>query len=61
MPGAMKRAIKQIESEGKIELYSIGIMSDSVKHFYKNFKVINSAADLEEALLGLISNRVMGI
>lgn len=60
LPGTFKEMCTQIEREGKVELYSIGIMSKSVQQFYKHYRIINSVAELEENLLGLISSRVIG-
>ena len=60
LPGTFKEMCTQIEREGKVELYSIGIMSKSVQKFYKHYRIINSVAELEENLLGLISSRVIG-
>ena len=54
-----KQVIEQIEKQGKVEIYGVGIESDSVKNFYKDYQVIHRAEDLEGALLNLIQNRII--
>jgi len=51
--------IKQREKEGNVEIYGVGIESESVKRYYKDWEVINHANELERALLNLIQNRII--
>jgi cobalamin biosynthesis protein CobT len=55
-----RRVVNQIQREGKIEIYGIGIMDDNVKRIYKDHDVINSAQELEGALLTVIKTKILG-
>lgn len=58
--GFTKDVVNSIYNKGKVELYGIGIMDDNVKHFYKDYAVINSADELENALLNVVKSKVLG-
>ena len=42
-----------------MELHAIGIQSDSVKHFYKSYDVINDVSELEPKLLNVLKNKII--
>lgn len=54
------RVSKAIQKKGDVELYGIGIMSTSVRQFYKNNVVIKDASELEAALINVIKNKIIG-
>ena len=54
-----QEVIKQVEKEGKVEIYAVGIMHDGVADLYKDYQVIQSASELEGALLNLIQQRII--
>ena len=54
------RGVCQAIEKSPVELYGIGVMDDAVKQFYKNWTVINDSAELENALLGVIKNKIIG-
>lgn len=53
-----KKTIKAIEDEKEVEIYAVGIMTTSVKHFYKNHIVIQHAKELETTLIELIRRSI---
>ena len=50
----LKFITKAIEKDGRVELYGIGIMSDAVKNYYTNYKVLNSAEEINNTLFNVI-------
>lgn len=54
-----KEVVKSIENDKEVEIYGIGIMSSAVKEIYKERKVINSANQLERALLDTIKRKIV--
>jgi cobalamin biosynthesis protein CobT len=56
-----QQVVESIEEDTPIEIYGIGIMDDNVKRIYKDHKVLHHADDLENMLLGLVKNKVLGI
>ncbi len=50
----LKYITKQIEKEGKIELYGVGIHSTAVKEYYANYRVLNDASEINATLFNLI-------
>lgn len=55
-----REVVKHIEENTPVEIYGVGIMDENVKHFYKEYKVINSGEELEDMLLGLVKTKIMG-
>lgn len=53
-----KDVVKSIEAS-KVEIYGIGIMNNNVKNFYKDNVVIQSASELEGALLNVIKTKLI--
>jgi len=46
----LKKAVLEIEKFG-IEVFSFGILTDAVKHFYKNYCVVNNIAELPAVIM----------
>lgn len=57
--GYAKDVIHAIETKSPVEIYGVGIMTMSVSGLYKNYKIINNASELEEALLGIVKSSVL--
>ena len=57
--GFTKDVVKQIEREGMIDLYAIGLRTDSVRYFYSQYKVINEPDELEGALLTVLKDKIL--
>jgi len=45
---------KAIEKDGRVELYGVGIMSECVKRYYTNYKVLNTADEINNTLFNVI-------
>lgn len=54
-----KEVAGSIEREGRVELYAIGLMTESVHHFYKHHTVITEVSRLEEALLTVLKDKIL--
>lgn len=55
----LKHVVSTIEREKRVEIYAVGVQDESVKHFYKEYSIINSSAELESTLLQLIDRKVV--
>lgn len=53
----LKEVCKQLEQV--IELYGIGIETDSVRDYYSNYCVINNASEIESTLCDVVSNYLL--
>lgn len=53
-----KKVVAQIEGDALVEIYAIGIMSEEVKHIYKESVVIQQASELEKEVLNLIKRSI---
>jgi hypothetical protein len=56
--GFTKKVVKEIEKEGVVDIYGLGIISSAVKQFYKNHTVISDSSELEKALLGVLKQKL---
>jgi len=56
-----KRVIEVIEEKTPVEIYGLGIMDRNVEHFYKNHSSIRNAGQLEDALIKVIRDKIIGI
>jgi cobaltochelatase CobT len=54
-----KDVIESIEADPHIEIYGLGLMSTSVKHYYKRHVTVDYGGNLEEALLSLIDKAIV--
>lgn len=50
---------EQIQKQGLVELHAIGIQSNSVRHFYNSYDIINDVSELEPKLLGILKNKII--
>lgn len=57
--GYTKRVIGEIEKDRHVDIIAIGIMDNNVKRLYKQHRVIQSADELEPALLSIIERKVI--
>ena len=57
--GHTQHIIKEIEKAGIVELCSIGILDETVKDLYSNWRVINRSDELEGAVLGVIKDHII--
>ena len=48
----------QIQNEGKVELFGLGIRSTAVKLYYNNYKIIQDDSDINGALLTLLKEGI---
>ena len=55
---ALLAATRQIEDEGKVDLYGIGICSTAVEMYYNKRSVIDRAEDINDALLNVLAQGV---
>lgn len=53
------QVVKSIEKEGLVQIIGIGIMDDSVSNFYKKYKILNNATDIESTLLDILKRNVL--
>ena len=53
------QVINEIEKAKKIDIYGLGLCSNSVKHYYKRNDVVNNPQDIPSKLLTLIEKRVL--
>lgn len=50
---------KMIQQKKEVELYGLGILTDSVKYFYKNYSVIRDINKLEDSVLSIIKQHII--
>jgi cobalamin biosynthesis protein CobT len=54
-----KKVIEEIENSKEIDIYGLGLLSDSVKHYYRAHSVVNSSEEIPSKLLTLIEQRIL--
>ena len=52
----LQHVTKQIEKEGKIELYGVGICSEAVEAYYTNTRVLKSPGEINATLMNIIKD-----
>jgi hypothetical protein len=57
---AMKLVMEELVSDGRVEMYGIGIEDETVKEYYPKWKVIKSGNQVEQALLEVLQQQVIG-
>ena len=57
--GWTKDVVKEIEDDGDIEIYGIGILDSTVEHIYSNSEVIRHPEELEPTLINLLKEHVL--
>ena len=55
----LKAVTQTIEADPHVELLGLGIMSDSVKHYYPHHKVVREPEEMSTALLDLVANKMI--
>jgi len=55
-----KRVIKEIEQAKKVDIYGLGLQSNSVKHYYSAHDVVDKPEQIPSKLLSLIEKKVIG-
>ncbi len=50
----LKYVAKEIEKDGRVELYGVGICSSAVSTYYTNYKVLHNPQEINEALFNII-------
>ena len=53
------QVIQEIEAEKKVDIYGLGLLSDSVASYYKNNSSVHTVGDIPEKLLDLIKRKVL--
>jgi cobalamin biosynthesis protein CobT len=56
--GFTEEVIMRIQ-KSKVGIIGIGIESNAVEQFYKRYRVLNNAEDIESTLLDILSNEVI--
>jgi len=54
-----KKVVRDIEKSSPVEIYAIGIETESVRHFYKDYTILNNAEELDSCLLNLIKRKII--
>lgn len=55
----LKHVTKHIEDRGKVELYGIGIMTDDVKRYYKEYSVLRKTEEIESCLTEVVKTKIL--
>jgi cobalamin biosynthesis protein CobT len=59
LEGFTKKVIREIEDGKKVDIYGLGLCSDSVKHYYKAHDVVFIPQEIPSKLLSLIERKVL--
>ena len=59
LEGFTKKVIREIEGGRKVDIYGLGLCSDSVKHYYKAHDVVSIPQEIPSKLLSLIERKVL--
>ena len=59
LEGFTQQVIKEIEQGKKVDIYGLGLCSDSVKYYYKANDVVSNPAEIPSKLLSLIERKVL--
>jgi hypothetical protein len=54
-----ENVIREIEASKDVEIYGLGLCSDSVEHYYKANSVVNEPQDIPVKLLELIERKIL--
>lgn len=57
--GYTQEVVRDIENEGVIEMYGIGIMDENVMYIYKEHDTIDSADEIEGAILNTVKRKLI--
>lgn len=56
-----RHVIEHIQQRSPVEVYGIGLLDDSVTHYYKESAVINNVNEIESKLVSVITKKVFGV
>lgn len=56
----LRKVVQSIESEG-IDVFGIGLMSDTVKLFYSQYEIVRDPAALPSMFLNILKSRLIGV
>lgn len=56
-----RHVIEHIQQRSPVEIYGIGLLDDSVTHYYKESAVINNVNEIESKLVSVITKKVFGV
>ena len=54
-----KQVIQEIENSKAVDIYGLGLMSDSVEYYYKANSVVEESKDIPTKLLELIERKIL--
>jgi cobaltochelatase CobT len=57
--GFTHKVIQEIEDSKKVDIYGLGLCSDSVREYYKQNSVVNSPQEIPHKLIELIEKRIL--
>jgi len=55
------KAIQEIEASKNVDIYGLGLCSNSVEYFYKSRSVVNNPEDIPSKLLELIERKIVNV
>ena len=53
------RVIKEIEESKKVDIYGLGLLSSSVRSYYKAHSVVDNEEEIPSKLLELIEKKIL--
>ena len=56
-----EKVIKEIENSRFVDIYCLGLTSNSVAYFYKAHSVVNQPEDIPSKLLELIERKIINV
>ena len=61
LEGFTLKVIREIEASKNVDIYGLGLCSNSVEHFYKSRSVVNNPEDIPSKLLELIERKIVNV
>jgi cobalamin biosynthesis protein CobT len=58
--GYLQAVTSMIQGQGKVELYGIGILSDAVKRYYRDYTVLKDAKSIESCVVDVVKQKIIG-
>ena len=55
------KVIREIEASKNVDIYGLGLCSNSVDYFYKSRSVVNNPEDIPSKLLELIERKIVNV
>ena len=53
------KVIEEIEASKSVDIYGLGLCSDSVKYYYKAHSVVNNPEEIPSKLIELIERKIV--